>query len=538
MKYFFSCLILITSLFSCNVDRFPEDTLSDATFWKSENDLQSAANYLYTFLPSLPSYDDNMSADAYGTAPNAVSNGSWLVPSTDANFNSSYSLIRAACNIVEKAPRAVSAGVDPAVAERYIAEARFFRAWAYFDLVKRFGGVPLVWRALPTDAEELSSSKVDREVIFDSIYSDLNFAANVLQSHTTLGANGYGRISKSAALAFESRVALFAGTWNKFHQTGDANKHLDRAVNAAKKVIDSDQHSLFTGGYFNLYQYAGEGYNNRENIMVRRYGAGFDNPILYTNAHGSIVGGAIVPTRYLIDSYLMVDGLPIEKSPLYHTPTRTMEQFLDRDFRLSETIMKPGDPYSTSGPFVLSTHSTGYCYRKFIIQSDMGRGMTFVDLPIIRYAEVLLNYAEAVFERNGSITDEVLDITINPLRDRGNVAHLSNAFATMHDLDMRNEIRRERRVELSMEGFRYWDLLRWKTAEVELPRPILGSYFFKVEFDSIGIAHQPLLDNDGYIIAERGDQRTFIAERDYLWPFPLRELGINNNLVQNPAWGD
>lgn len=533
-RYIIACIVLAAS--SCKVDRFPEDTLSDATFWKSESDLKAAANYLYTFLPTLPIYDDNMSTDGYGSTPNAVSNGSWLVPATDDNYNRAYALIRAACNIIEKAPRTVAAGVDASAVSMYVAEARFFRAWAYFNLVKRYSDVQLVWRALPSDGEELVSPRASREVIYDSIYSDLDFAALHLQQRTILGAAGYGRISKTAVWAFESRAALFEGTWNKYHQTGDATKHLNRAVVAAGKVIDSDQHTLFAGRYFNVFQYVAEGYNNSENIMVRRYGAGFDNPILYTNAHGAIVGGSILPTKYLIDSYLMVDGLPIEKSPLYVAPQRSKELFINRDLRLSETIMKTGDPYSSSGPFVLSTHSTGFCYRKFIINSDMGTGMTFIDLPIIRYAEVLLNYAEALYEKNGTITDEQLDVSINPLRDRGNVAHLSNALVTANGLDMKNEIRRERRVELSMEGFRYWDLLRWKTAEVELPRPILGAHFFQNEYDSLGVTYAPNLDDNGDIIAEMGSERTFIKERDYLWSLPLREIGMNPKLVQNPAW--
>lgn len=538
IKYMILGFILFTA--ACKTDRYPETLISDETYWKSENDLKLAANYLYAFLPGLPITDDNMSDDGYATLPNTISDGSRTVPGTDDNFNTNYTLIRTACNIIEKAPRAAANNVDLSIVNRYVGEAKFFRAWAYFNLIERFGDVPLVMRALPSDAAELHEAKTNREIIIDSIYADLDFAANALPTASKLISSGdYGRISKTAALGFKSRVALFEGTWDKFHGTGNANKHLNIAVIASLAVINSGSHSLFTGGYFNLFQYAGEGPTNPENILVRQYGADINNNISSTNTPGQMINGATNPTKALVDAYLMIDGMPINKSPLYTKPDSSLGVFNKRDARLGASVMKKGDPYGITSNFVVSElafQPTGFCFRKFVIVEDERNSTSFIDRPIMRYAEVLLNYAEALFELNGTISNSDLDMTINKLRDRASVTHLSNEFAIAHGLDLRTEIRRERRIELSAEGFRYWDLLRWKTAETELVKSILGNYYFKKEYDAAGSVYSPNLTADNYLLVEDAANRNFVPQKDYLWPFPVTELALNSNLAQNPGW--
>jgi hypothetical protein len=166
----------------------------------------------------------------------------------------------------------------------------------------------------------------------------------------------------------------------------------------------------------------------------------------------------------------------------------------------------------------------------------MGQSLSYVDYAIIRYAEVLLNFAEATFELNGSISDADLDRSINLLRARGGVAPLTNSLVSNYTLSMREEIRRERRVELAMEGFRYWDLLRWKQAENELPQMILGAKYFEDEALVIDPNWNPMRTQDGFIITEPATNRNFNPDRDYLWPLPLTELSMNPNLVQNPNW--
>ncbi|HMI01311.1 MAG TPA: RagB/SusD family nutrient uptake outer membrane protein, partial [Pedobacter sp.] len=160
-----------------------------------------------------------------------------------------------------------------------------------------------------------------------------------------------------------------------------------------------------------------------------------------------------------------------------------------------------------------------------------------VDKTLIRYAEVLLIYAEAKFELAGSISDADLNLTINALRNRvGFNVPLTNAFATTNNLDMRDEIRRERSVELALENFRYDDLIRWKTAEVVLPQEILGGKFNTVDWNLPNPGSLSLNAN-GIVIAEPASARSFRADRDYLYPVPLNEISLSgNNVVQNPNW--
>ncbi|MFN8356724.1 MAG: RagB/SusD family nutrient uptake outer membrane protein [Spirosomataceae bacterium] len=538
-KIYQSILVLIailTSLTACDVNRLPETQLSDPAFWKTEADLQAAANYLYTFFPGLPFTDDNWSDETYARAPNTISDGTRIATATDGSYNTPYQLIRAANNIIEKAPRAAASGVAAATVDRYIAEARFFRAYAYYSLFQRYGGVPLILKLLQEDSAELQAPANTRDEVLEAIYQDLDFAASKLQTPTQLGTAGYGRISKTAALAFKSRVALFEGTRCKFHNYGDYKKHLNLAVAASKAVIDSKEHSLFAN-YYNMFQLAGEGRQNRENILVKQYGVSIADNVLTHNAARNLENGSANPTKSLVDSYLMTDGLPTTKSKLYKAPTVSTEVFLNRDDRLSATIMKTGDAYIGSAPvFSISPlvfQLTGFCSRKYFNIDDWTNQRSYIDGILLRYAEVLLNYAEATYELNESISDADLELAINPLRTRGKIAKLTNAFVTANGLNMREELRRERRVELAVEGFRYWDLVRWKTAEVELVKPILGNFFFKTEF---GTATTVKLTSDNFILVQDASFRKFNPAKDYLWPLPVNEIGLNPALKQNPGW--
>ncbi len=534
-KYIFSTCLLFLGMTACEVERLPETSISDATFWRSETDLIAATNYLYIFIPAFNT-EDVWSDDAIGLTSNSISDGSRLAPSTDGTYNNSYVLIRAANNIIEKGPKAAST-TSTAVIDRYLAEARFFRAWGYYNLVSRYGDVPLITKILEDSSPELTSPASTRAQIFDLIYQDLDFAASKLPTMAALGTGNFGRISNTGALAFKARVALFEGTRSKFHKYGDANKHLAVAVAAAKAVIDSRQHALF-GNYFDLFQYAGEGLANKENILVKQYGVSLiDRVIIHSYFRGTLENGNKNPTKSLTDSYLMKDGLPTSKSPLYKTPTATLEVFNNRDDRMIQTIMKRGDPYIfTKKVFDVSPlvfQKTGFCFRKFSNIDDWNTQASSIDRPVLRYAEVLLAYAEAKYELDGSISDADLELAINPLRTRGKIAKLTNAFVKTNNLDMREELRRERRVELAQEGFRYWDLIRWKTAEIELPKPVLGNYFFKTEF---GTATTVNLTADNFILVTPASFRKFDPAKDYLWPLPLNEISLNPNLKQNPSW--
>ena len=536
LKYIIVTSTLLMSVTACDVDRIPETQLSDPAFWKTERDLQGAANFLYTFLPGLPNTDDNWSDNTYARAPNTISDGSRIAPATDGNYNSPYQLIRAANNIIEKAPRALANGVSANVVDRYIAEARFFRAWAYFSLVQKYGSVPLILEVLEETSAELQTAASPRAAIIDAIYQDLDFASQKLQTPTQLGVTNYGRISKTAALAFKARVALYEGTRAKFHSDGDFKTHLNLALVASKAVIDSKEHSLYSD-YYALFQLAGEGRQNRENILVKQYGVSTSDIVLTHNAARTLENGGASPTKSLVDDYLMTDGLSITKSPLYKAPVLSTDVFTNRDERLAATIMKKGDPYIGTQPIfnvaILSFQLTGFMSRKYINIDDWGVQRSNIDGMLIRYAEILLTYAEAKYELEDGISDADLDLTINLLRTRAKVAKLTNALVTANGLSMRNEIRRERRVELALEGFRYWDLIRWKTAEIELVKPVLGNYFFKSEF---GTAAAVKLTPDNFLLVQEATFRKFDPAKDYLWPLPVNEIGLNPSLKQNQGW--
>jgi len=530
--YFLYIFCLLVSLTACEIDRIPETQLSDPSFWRSESDLRSATNYLYTFLPD-PTTEDVWSDDAFGTAANNISDGSRQAPATSSDYNDPYRIIRAANNIIQKA---TTVPATEAIQNRYIAEARFFRAWAYVQLFQRYGNVPLVLETLQENSPELTAAPAPRAEVLEAIYQDLDYASATIPTPTVLGTTNYGRISNTAALALKARIALFEGTRSKFHNYGEPTKHLTIARDAAKAVMNSKEHDLFNS-YFNLFQYAGEGRQNRENILVKQFGINNANIVDNHNFSRSIETGALNGTKSLVDSYLMKDGLPITKSPLYKAPTSSVEVYANRDERLAATFFKRGDPYiSATSTYTipqLQFHRTGFGTRKYFDRTDWSNQRSFIDRPIIRYAEILLIYAEATFELQGNISDADLDLTINLLRQRANVAKLTNSFVTANGLDMREEIRRERRVELAMEGFRYWDLIRWKTAETELVKPVLGMYYFRNEFTSTAAVQ---LNPEGYLLLQGAQFRRFDPSRDYLWPLPINEQALNPNLGQNPNW--
>jgi len=567
-------LLLFACLTACNkqLSQTPQTQLSDAAFWHTAADLNAACNYLYTFLPGLGTdptgtptpYQDAYSNDAACTVAGvaSVSDGSRSAPATSAEWSNFYTLIRAANNILQK-----SIGITGSQASinQFLGEARFFRAWGYFELVKRFGDVPYINRTLSLTDTLLYTGRTNRETVIDSIYSDLDFAAancpqpDVLQSNSQ-----YGRISATAALAFKSRVALFEGTWDKFHNAGDYSAHLQIAVTAASTVISGGKHSLYTGSgdssYYYEFQYSGSlagnpvqllygpqiNYtyaSNKENIIVRLYGQNLVNNIAnHSYERTSLEQSALTGSKAMMDAYLFSDGLPEGVSTLdsSNMQTSTLTEFRNRDPRIGMTVWNKTMYFPGLGGINPYLQTVGYRLRKYFVVSDWSGQTSFVNYNVLRYAEVLLNYAEAEYELNGSISDDDLNLTINALRNRATnnnssrLPLLTNAFVTSNGLNMETEIRRERRVELAYEGLYYWDLLRWKTAENDLPSALLGPKFFPADFPT---GTNPNLDTNGFIIIESASKRMFNPARDYLWPLPTKEIALyNGKLVQNPMW--
>ncbi|GGE08188.1 MULTISPECIES: RagB/SusD family nutrient uptake outer membrane protein [Sphingobacterium] len=566
--------LIFTGISSCDVNEIPETSMNDGNYWNTVSDLRMAANYFYTTLPGLTSGDvseDVWSSYGYSNSGSGtgISDGSRATPPTSGDYN--YYGIFQANKLIENAPKVLEKGAAETEVNWYIGEAHFFRATFYYEMFKRFGGVPMITKTLKIGDPEVFSARASRAEILDLILKDLDVAIQYLRSSSELvSAKEYGRISKTAALAFKARVALFEGTREKFHKYGDAKKHLTIARDAAKEVMDSKQHSLFTqaktgskgertdDAYFNLFQLAGEGSANKENIIVRQYGVNRENSVTSTAVQRYYEGSNILPTQNFVDNYLMADGLPITKSKLYVEPNKDMkyiEYFNKKDPRMSFTLFKPGDEFISSSNYTLPNprqHRSGYGIRKYANKEFWNLQSSFIDKPVLRYAEVLLIYAEATYELNESITDADLDLTINLLRGRlpqinigtaeqpnfVDMPKLSNQFVNTNALNMREEIRRERLVELAYEGFAYWDLIRWKTAEIEMKKPLMGSYLFSEFLNNSGekwSATTPV-DSKGNIILQDANLRKFDPEKDYLWPIPTQEIAINNKIEQNPKW--
>lgn len=529
------------------IDRQPETEIPDNTFWNTENDLINASNRLYQELDG--DWIDNRADDAVNTSPNSVSTGNRSVPNTSADWNDRYDEIFTANNILEKG---LKAKVTDAVRNRWFAESRFFRAYAYFKLLKIYGDVPLLLKTLTVNSPELYMPRTPRAEVIQQIYDDLDFAAQWLPRRADLPAAQWGRVTKSCAWALKARAALYEGTRGKFHgNVSNWQNHLTIAIDAATKVM-GEGHTLFSN-YGNLFVQAGEGPTNTENIFVKIYGVSSANLLLGHNHSRNLENGQLAPTRNLLRQYLYSDGLPAfnvdgttpsaTRSPLFVAELNetSYNTILDnRDPRVAFSYFRAGD-VAYQGPWVPKTSlgiRTAIAPKKGFNTADQAiTNAATVDRILIRYAEVLLTYAEAKFELNGTISDADLNLTVNALRTRvGFAPKLTNAFVTTNNLSMREEIRRERTVELAMEGFRYDDLIRWKTAENVLPQTLLGAKYITAEW--VGTSQSSLnLNADKVLIVEPSSTRTFKVNRDYLYPVPLNEIALSRgNVIQNPNW--
>jgi starch-binding outer membrane protein, SusD/RagB family len=530
----------------CNkLDLSPETQLRDEQYWNTETDLLNACNRLYQLLPG--NWIDNRGDDNVNQNSNATSNGSWTIPNTSDEWNNRYREIFTANNILQKGG---NAKVNDAIKNRYFGEARFFRAYAYFQLIQKYGDVPLVLRTLDVNSEELTMPRTSRSEVLKTIYEDLDFAAQWLPARNQLVASQWGRVMKSTAWGLKARVALYEGTRLKFRSEAGWEAHLQNAIDAATQVMGQG-HSLFRS-YDSLFVHYGEGPTNLEAIFVKLYGVNSTNVVLAHNFSRDLENGRIAITRNLIRQYLYTDGLPAfntDNTPVSTPSTLFIPEanepaynsiFLNRDPRLVFTVFRKGDS-AYKEPWIPTTSlgsRTGFASRKGFNREDWTNNTAATtDRILMRYAEILLILAEAKFELNGSISDADLNLTVNALRTRAKMpVNLTNAFVTANNLSMREEIRRERTVELALEGFRYDDLIRWKTAETVLPQDLLGAKYIAADWPGTNPSSLKL-NGDRILIADPANTRKFQVNRDYLYPVPLNEISTSdNNVKQNPNW--
>ena len=544
---------LAMPLASCDLDMKPESSMTDAAYWKTEGDLRGACNRFYeqmngnNHLGTGFQHDYRSDELSNNGRSNDTSAGSWLIPSENGSWTDAYWRIFIANNILEKAPKA---DVSEAVLNKYLAEARFFRAFFYFELVKKYGDVPLLLHAINnTQDPAIKMARTPRAEVIAQVYEDLEFAKEWLPDIDKT--DKWGRASSQAAEAMIARVGLYMGTHLKFHKgsDGDYKTHLQKSVSAASNLIDGGKFELYPD-FEKLFQLDGEGRQNRENIFVKEYGP--NGAATTTHSNSRQMENAVCLTRNMVDLFLYTDGLPREKSSLVVTPETSYDDvFTDRDPRLAMTIYKKGEE-AYKGPFNPFGFSTGYSLKKgFSIEQWNTLNKEYVDKMLIRYAEVLLTYAEAKYELNDGISDADLDLTVNALRQRvGMPALLTYAFVTQNGLDMREEIRRERTVEFIDENKRYDDIIRWKTAEVVLPADLIGAKFVSDEANKQREDYESRLtvggvvngkqrygtEDDIYVI-EYAEDRRFDPNKDYLYPVPLYEIAQSGGVVtQNPGW--
>lgn len=557
------------SLFSVScLDLDPKDQLADPDLWGKSSDFQNFANKFYDYLPTFDQvYDGNIHSDMrsdllrHKDGNNSVSNGTYTMGASDGDYSGTYDHVRRCCLLIEKAK-----GYErPEEIRQAVGEAYFFRAWSYFNFVQKFGDAILVKEVIDTDDPRMNAKRNDRGEVIDFVIEDLQKAAEYLKPTADVEE---GRVGCEGADAYLSRVALYEGTWQKFRGNEARGRELlDIAAKAARRVIDSKAFEIFApaslGDYAYKYMFILENTTcnpaklqknaNKEYIIKRCYDMTLKT--IGKNITTTSLSNAWFATAKLADMYLCADGLPIEKSKLFGGYETVRSEWLNRDNRMCNTLMRPGDTFwdntqnnsridwSGSEDEVarakyknyLCNKLTGYSLQKWATERACGDGLESYDFPVLRYAEVLLNYAEAVYERDGSISDADLNLSINQTRSRVNksMPALTNSFASANGLDMREEIRRERTVELFQEGFRMDDLKRWKTAEIEMPMDILGIKWVGEWTSRWGDHGKYQLNADNRIILETGRE---FDEKHYLYPLPVDQQQLNNKLGQNPGW--
>ncbi len=599
-KYIYKVSALVILLFasftvfqSCNkLNQFPKSSLSPETFFRTEKDLQTYTNQFYDQI--IPSAHDIFYSPTYNADDQAITNtseavkGTRLIPNTGGGW--SWTNLRR-INFYLAHSNQCS---DTVARVHYDAVARFFRAWFYYKKVRMFGDVP--WYSEPIGSSEetmLKKARDSRKLVVDSILADLDYAIAHLPADHEIN-----QATKWTALALKSRVCLFEGTFRKYHQNdvfgkdsegnalGDGKDLLQECVDASEKLMAASGYAIYTStpdkAYLELF--SSEDAISQEVILARSFNK---SQSVYHDANFRTLSssyGRPGVTKSFVNSYLMKDGSRFTDIAGYQT-MQFYAETQDRDPRLAQTIRTPGYTRIGSATALVPDFSaciTGYQWAKFITTADQDNSRNTNDLPVFRYAEALLNFAEAKAEL-GTLTQGDLDRSIKLIRDRVGMPNINLADANNNpdpflaaqykhvsgpDKGVILEIRRERRIELTKEGFRYWDLMRWDEGHL-LTDQFEGMYFPGVgdydldhngDVDLIlynGAANEPsnppagaqvydlnnelILENGangGNVIPNPGLFKQFKENKDYLYPLPVQERLLNRNLKQNPGWDD
>ncbi len=564
-KLIISLIGLCIICYSCEdwLDREPLDVVSETSFFKAANDFTVYVNSFHTTTGDWTiseSLRDNGTDVQTSTnyLPNRIAGQATI--NSGPGYN--YGNVRSANYVIKKAREYEG---DFKSIKQAVGEAHYFRAWYYYVLLRDFGDVQWIEDVLTMESEELFGKRDPRNLIADKILADLDTAA--MYCMTDKG-NGYSRIPKWLALLVQSRIALYEGTWEKYHagtvfaaKNPDPNKYFTKAADAAKQIIDSKLYQIWsTGDTANDFYYNFNWRDFTTHPEIMRWSK--MDIALGINSHRYLYIQAFMnsygPPKDLVDQFLCKDGLPISISPLYKGDNTIEDETINRDPRFDQFIFNQDDIWQVyeDGTFhnydwvfkeyifknVLNSNGTGYQFRKRYLEDYKYHDSQYEDSPVphYRYAEALLNYAEAKAEL-GAITQEDLDISVNELRDRVGMPHLiltnvpDDPKAVYPELSpLINELRRERVVELAGEGFRWDDLMRWAAMS-----KLVGKRPKGAKADQFFWPHNLPVDENGYLdmyknIYPNGYQ--FNLNRDYLWPIPESQLTLNPNLGQNPGW--
>ncbi|HTE27852.1 RagB/SusD family nutrient uptake outer membrane protein [Flavitalea sp.] len=556
LLYIISCITFITAC--TKLDLNPLSEPSTATFYSNQTELELAVNDLYRL--DFWSNDNEQFTDNYwhrGQLGNAVTFGT--MNSEDATVQSywtiCYKAIARVNTYLANMDRA-AATTPPAVMTRLEAEMRLIRAYQFSRLITHFGDVPFLLEPIALE-ESYDLARTNMDEILTFIFSELDFAAaNLPQTYGT----GIKRLTKGAALAIKARTALYMG---KHEIARDASLAVMQLTGAGAYTLNADYSQLFLKpGELSAELIISIPRDEAQKVFTS---GGVVQDQTARNAGGF---GAQIPTREMMDVYECSDGKPIDESPLYNP----LDPFRNRDPRLLATIVefntqwlgysyqphpdtltvfssKENRRVSNRDSRTVATFAsyTGFLWKKGIDQSWVDKVSEDNDAVIIRYAEILLTYAEAKIEL-GQVDATVLN-ALNLVRARGygvgvGQTSLYPAVTTTVATELKKIVRRERRVEFAKEGLRYMDLIRWKLAEKALTKPVIGlpdpaaqnraKWPFPgiTPIDDDGIADYGVFGNDVKIVA----QRSFDKSRQYLWPIPALERRVNPNLTQNPNY--
>lgn len=550
-KKAFLYLLLLLAVTSCKkyIDVSNPDTLSDPEFWKNENNVRT---YNWEFYNLFAGFGNggNLNGDFYFTTftddqlPATFPQYQQTTPATNSDWSFTY--IRKANVMLERIDGIAS--MNDEAKNHWKGIARFFRAFQYFKLVQSFGDVPWYGHTVEAaDSAQLYKPRDPRKLVMDSVLEDLNFAVNNLRQ-----IDEPNTVNKDVALALKSRICLFEGTYRNYHKElklTDAAKWLTEAKDAAQTLMARPIYAL-GGNYQSIYN-ANDLNGNKEVILYKRYEQTFltHSTIAYLFS-STVISGL---SRSAVESYLCTDGKPISISPLYQGDADLDKTLANRDKRLKLSIDTTYLYYK--GHIKSSfTSTTGYRVTKFLPDTNTIKAIptaisqNLTDAPIFYLSEVYLNYAEAAAELSSmglyNLEQTDLDNSINKLRARAGVAKLLKdpGFTDPKmDADITSsliwEIRRERRIELMMDGFRYQDLMRWKKGKY-LDSKANPNSWIGAKVPANGSV---TLNADGYIMPyAAANQRAFIEDKHYLSWIPTSQILLYpediQKTMQNPLW--